>query len=134
MAEVVSARLTEDVLSLLDDARGDASRGAWLTELVARELSGGGSQGRPAPGARSLGPGIPAPGVACAWPSCWGRDSDRYGVTDPAELTRGGYRDRPRDEGKCGIVLCKAHAAMLEGREYRRPAAARAGRLGRPAT
>jgi hypothetical protein len=47
-------------------------------------------------------------------------------VTDPAELTRGGYRDRPRDPEKCGITLCPAHSAKLNGfRFVRAPQMAR---------
>jgi len=46
------------------------------------------------------------------------RDSDRYGVTDPAELRRD-YASQVRDEDKCGLALCKAHAATLEGRVHK---------------
>ena len=113
MAEVVSARVGEDLLDRLDHARGDASRGAWLLDLITRELTAAAPSG--SPGARSLGPGIPAPGVLCMWAACMSCDSDRYGVTDPAEFTRGGYASQARDEDKCGLALCQAHAATLEG-------------------
>ena len=123
MAEspVVQLRIPAGTLDRIDDVRGEeVTRSGWILAAVDSVLAGD----QPAavtPGARSLGPAIPAPGVSCMWAGCWNRDSDRYGVTDPAELTRGGYRERPRDENKCGIVLCKSHAATLEGRAYTRP-------------
>ena len=53
------------------------------------------------------------------WAACMNRDSDRYGVTDPGELTRRDYAQRARDENKAGIALCKTHAAIIEGRQHR---------------
>ena len=136
---LVQMRVPEDLLAAIDGARGEESRTAWVLAAAELALSAEASAEPPplaaAPTAapRSIGTGIPSPGVACAWGACWARDTSRYGVTDPAELTRGGYRERPRDENKVGIVLCPAHAALLEGREYRSPAAARAGRLAKSA-
>jgi hypothetical protein len=125
---VVSARFPSDLLGRLDQARGETPRGTWLVAVASAELDGTGrpalaAAAAPAPvaspaataGPRSLGPAIPAPGAACSWPACWNRDSDRYGVTDPAALAA-----RPSDPEACGIVLCKAHAARLQGQEYRR--------------
>ena len=39
VADVISARLGKDRLQRRDDARGDASRGAWLADPVTRELN-----------------------------------------------------------------------------------------------
>ena len=119
-------RVPDDLLARIDEACGGETRTAWLLGLAERELddSGpddGGMEAVPAgllvtyeipPG------GIDSPGVACSWPECWARDTSRYGVTDPAELTRGGYRDRPRDAELCGITFCPAHAARLDGFRY----------------
>jgi hypothetical protein len=122
VAEVISARVGDDLIARIDSARGDASRGAWLADLITRQLdSTTHDESRPPAGLRTIGPGIPAPGVMCMWPACFIRDSDRYGATDPAELTRTDHRDRSRDEDKAGIALCKHHAATLEGRTYTAP-------------
>ena len=128
MAEVVSTRLDAGLLERLDDVRGDASRGAWLAELVTRELTAPSLAGARSPvaaspgsGPRSIGPGLPSPGVTCMWAACHFRDTDRYAVEDPAELQRTNYRAHPRDEDKSGIALCKRHAARLEGRQYAKP-------------
>jgi hypothetical protein len=94
VAEVVSARLGGDLLALLDAARGDASRGAWLTSLITRELARPPrSQPAPAPLPASraagspgavgvLGPGTASPGVVCFTPGCWQRDTAKYGTRE----------------------------------------------------
>ena len=125
MAEVVSTRLDAGLLERIDDVRGDASRGAWLAELVTREFDSGRlarvAQSAPGAATGALGPALPSPGVPCMWAACLQRDTDRYAVEDPGELTRTNYRDHPRDEDKSGIALCKRHAARLEGRQYAKP-------------
>jgi hypothetical protein len=55
------------------------------------------------------------------WARCQSRDTDRYGVTDPSELHRQDYRDQARNEETAGHVLCKRHAARLEGCTYTAP-------------
>ena len=100
MTEVVSARLSEDLLDRLDIARGEASRGAWLTALATRDLT---AAARPA-GAKLAG-GIPCPGVACSHSGCCQRDTARYGDPD--------------DFG--GLILCPSHAADAVGERYVRP-------------
>lgn len=48
-------------------------------------------------------------------------DTDRYGMTGPAELARTDYRQQARNEDNAGHVLCKRHAAQLEGRTFTTP-------------
>ena len=116
---LVQLRVPDDLLSRIDEACGDATRTGWLLGLAARELDSE-APSAPSTGARSIGLGIPAPGVLCLWAACMSRDSDRFAVLDPGELTRS-YREQPRDEDKAGIALCKHHAAQLEGRVHRAP-------------
>jgi len=125
---VVQLRVPEATLAMIDEARGGQSRSGWLLDLAERELAGDGrpDDGRASaaalPAAREVpAAGIPSPGVACSWPSCWARDTARYGVTDPAELYRTDFRDRPRDPERCGVTFCPAHAARLSGFRYVRP-------------
>jgi hypothetical protein len=68
------------------------------------------SQLQPAshPSALVVGAGEPSPGVACAGPQCWERNTSRYGLRR--------------------VPLCPACAAALEGQTYQReipPGAAR---------
>ncbi len=39
MAEVISARVGEDLLARVDDMRGEQARGAWVASLIERELT-----------------------------------------------------------------------------------------------
>jgi hypothetical protein len=126
---VVQLRVPETVLALIDEARGEQSRSAWFLELAEAELDDSGPD-QPAVGSPITGlpvtsdiapGGVASPGVACSWPECWARDTRRYGATDPGELTRGGYRECPRDAEKCGLALCPAHAARLDGFRFVRP-------------
>lgn len=63
------------------------------------------SHGEPGsrPASQPLGTagGIPSPGVACSAPTCWARDTSRYGLRQ--------------------IPLCPADAAALAGLAYQRP-------------
>jgi hypothetical protein len=43
------------------------------------------------------------------------------GCCGPAELTRADYRDQAREADKADRVLCKRHAAALEGRTWTAP-------------
>lgn len=123
---LVQMRVPGDLLERIDAAAEGTSRTAWFLGLAARELDAPGvntpgASRMAAPGSRSIGPGIPAPGAVCMWPACFSRDCDRYGVTDPAELDRTDYREQRRDDDKSGLALCKPHAAILEGRVYQPP-------------
>jgi hypothetical protein len=124
---LVQMRVPDDLLERIDAAADGSSRTAWLLGLATRRLDDT-APGPHAPvtasspqGQRSIGPGLPSPGGTCMWSACHSRDTDRYAVTDPAELTRGNYREQGRDEDKAGHVLCKRHAAQLEGRAYSKP-------------
>ena len=118
---LVQLRVPDDLLARIDEACEGSTRTAWLLGLAAEELDDAGPDREPvqASGVRSIGPGLPAPGVLCIWAACMSRDCDRYGVTDPAELTRRDYASRARHEDKAGLALCKAHAATLEGRVHK---------------
>jgi hypothetical protein len=122
-------RIPDDLLVRIDEACEGTNRTAWLLGLVEAELDGSGPD-QPVdiglvaglPAASEIPPGrIPSPGIACSWPECWARDTHRFGVTDPSELTRGGYRERPRDPEACGSTLCPTHSAKLNGFRYVRP-------------
>jgi hypothetical protein len=91
-----------------------ASLGALMRAAVQRYASGdltsnaepasqppppAASQGTPAP-VTAMSPGEPSPGVACASPGCWNRDTARYGLRR--------------------LVLCTACAAALQGQVYQR--------------
>jgi len=105
MAEVVSTRLGTGLLERLDDVRGDASRSAWLATILERELTASTSApvaaSRPGAAIGTLGRGTPSPGVACAGPGCWQRDTSRYGLR--------------------GLILCDACAHAACGQPYTRP-------------
>jgi hypothetical protein len=118
---LVQLRVPDDVLARIDQASEGSTRTAWLLGLAQRQLDGGQPAQAPLSGARSLGPGIPAPGVLCLWAACMSRDSDRYGVADRRELERRDYGELPRNEDAVGLALCKHHAAILERRTYRAP-------------
>jgi hypothetical protein len=113
-APVVQLRVPEDTLARIDAIRGDDTRSAWLQRLIDRELAGPQTGSGPAVSALgAIGPGEPSPGVACAGPGCWNRDTARYGLRS--------------------LVLCRACAAALQGEIYQReipPGAARAIRRG----
>lgn len=131
---VVQLRVPADTLGVIDELRGEQTRSGWILDLITQELDGPAEHGpretrlsAPAtlPVTHGAQPGgIPSPGVACAWPTCWVRETSRYGVTSPAELLRTDYRDRPRDEEACGLVLCPAHSGRLAGFRFVRPTAA----------
>jgi hypothetical protein len=104
-APVLQLRVPQDTL-----ARGDAARSAWVQRLIDRELSG---QAATAADPLILPGGEPSPGVACAGPGCWNRDTARYGLRR--------------------LVLCTACVAALQGRIHQRQlpeSAARAIRRG----
>lgn len=116
----VQLRVPDDLLARIDEACGDETRTGWLLGLAEGELDNLGPEA--GNGLADLAVtnevpsgGIDSAGVACFWPECWDRTTRRYGVTDPAELTRGGYGEQPRDPEKCGLVLCPSHAAKLNG-------------------
>lgn len=130
-SSTVQLRVPDDLLARIDGACGEVTRTAWLLGLAERELDDAGPDYRDPVAAPSLPVtnqippgGIDSPGVACAWPTCWARDTARYGVTNAAELTRTDYAVQPRDEEACGLVLCPAHAARLNGFRYVRPTVA----------
>lgn len=74
------------------------------SQLTAEVTSQPGTADRPASQAAqalaSAGPGEPSPGVACAGPGCWQRDTRKYGLRK--------------------LPLCPACAAALQGHEYKR--------------
>lgn len=114
MAEVISARVGEDLLARVDAARGEDTRGAWLLRLINRQLSG--QQATPAPASPSLaaiGTGEPSPGVLCMGPGCWERNTSKFGLRR--------------------LPLCPACAAALIGEVYVRPGAERARALSKTA-
>jgi hypothetical protein len=118
---VVQFRVPKDTLARIDELRGEATRSAWVSGLIDRELAG--QMTTPAPASAPLtaaaapltaiGTGEPSPGVACAGPGCWQRNTSRYGLRR--------------------VPLCPACRAALEGRTYQREVpetAARAIRRG----
>jgi hypothetical protein len=122
VAEVVSARLGEDLLARLDDVRGDASRGAWLTDLVTRDLTSAAPGDCPVPMAgRLTGPLPPETwadtnggvhGRLCMAPGCHARDAASYG--GPPYGTAGCVSPG-------GVPLCPEHWALVTGSEWARP-------------
>lgn len=102
-APVLQLRVPEDTLARIDSARGEDTRSAWVLRLIDRELD---SQVTTAPPAAapiaSAARGEPSPGIACAGPGCWQRNTTRYGLRR--------------------VPLCSACHAALEGRTYRREA------------
>ena len=107
MAEVISARIGEDLLTRVDGIRGDQTR-AWVASLIERELlAGDGERGTTGSAASSLGAipdGEPSPGVACAGPGCWQRSTRRYGTRR--------------------LPLCDGCKSALTGEPIQRPATA----------
>jgi hypothetical protein len=106
VAEVISARVGEDLLAGVDDMRGEQTRGAWVATLIEGELTDGLAAASPIAG---LGPGEPSPGVVCAGFGCWERNTSRIGLRK--------------------LPLCPAWAAALEGCTYRREVPPGAARL-----
>lgn len=127
----ISVRLPDGMREAMRGARGETAEAEYVVQALRAAL---GTMAEPggwhAPGAGAVSlpvthevppGGIGSAGVACAWSACWARDTRRYGVTDPAELRRGDYAVRPRDEESCGIPLCPAHAARLAGFRFVSP-------------
>ena len=115
---LVQLRVPDDLLGRIDEASEGSTRTAWLLDAAERELDDACPEGpvRDTPGVTHEAPAgasCVTPGVACSWARCWARNTARYGVTDPAELTRTDYGDRARDEAAVGHPLCPAHAARL---------------------
>jgi hypothetical protein len=119
-APVLQLRVPEDTLARLDGARGEETRSAWVLRLIGRELAGETTTAETlvspvstSPPLASLPDGEPSPGVACAGPGCWQRNTSRFGLRR--------------------VPLCPACRAALEGRTYQREvpeSAARAVRRG----
>ena len=80
MAEVISARVGEDLLAGVDDMRGEQTRGAWVATLIEGELTDGLAAASPIAAIAGLRQAEPSPGVVCSGPTCWQRDTSRYGV------------------------------------------------------
>jgi hypothetical protein len=100
---VVQLRVPEDMLAAVDGTRGDGTRSAWILALIERELLG--KTPAPSPAVSSLAAipdGEPSPGVACAGPGCWQRNTSRYGLRR--------------------VPLCPACRAALQGQPYEPPA------------
>ena len=103
--ERTSVYLAEDLAAAVK------ASGTSLAELVRRGL--GADEAQPTEPAASpvsttsgLLIGEPSPGVACMAPTCWERNTTRYGLRH--------------------VPICPADAAALEGRVYQRhPSAAR---------
>ena len=115
MAEVISARVSEDILAHIDTIRSGQSRGTWLAGFLERGLldDDAGPAASPVRTSSGLLIGEPCPGVACMCPTCWQRDTTRYGLRK--------------------VPICPADAAALEGRVYQRQAPPGAARLMRGA-
>ena len=85
-APVLQLRVPEDTLARLDDRRGEETRSAWVLRLIDRELDGPGpahvtnEQSATAAPLPALPAGDSSPGVACAGPGCWQRNTSRYGL------------------------------------------------------
>jgi len=116
-APVVQVRIPEDMLAAVDGARGDGTRSAWILALIERELLDDAAAPGPAASPVSTSSGLvlvePSPGVACMAPTCWERNTARYGLRR--------------------VPICPADAAALEGRVYQRQAPPGAARLMRGA-
>jgi hypothetical protein len=107
-APVQQLRVPETPLARIDETRGEETRSAWVLRLIDRELNGQPSAPPSAPSLGAIGPGEPASGAVCATPSCWQRDTRKYGLRK--------------------LPLCTACAAALQGEIYQReppPGAAR---------
>ena len=80
MAEVISARVGEDLLARVDGIRGEQTRGAWVASLIGRELTNGPAPASPVAAISGISHGEPSPGVVCMGPGCWQRSTRRYGA------------------------------------------------------
>ena len=109
MAEVISARVGEDLLARVDGIRGEQTRGAWVAGLIERELANSPAPACPVAAISGLGHSEPSPGVVCAGFGCWERNTSRIGLRK--------------------LPLCPACAAALKGRTYRREVPPGAARL-----
>ncbi len=110
-APVVQLRVPEDMLAVVDGARGDGTRSAWILALIERELlaeSPTPVAGHPHPLA-AIGDGEPSPGVVCMGPGCWQRDTSRFGLRR--------------------VPLCPACVSALRGETYQRQTPPGAARL-----
>jgi hypothetical protein len=118
----------------ITEARGDAKESEWVVQALRDALDGAGPDyAEPlSPGTAGMAVstvpegGVPSHGVLCMWPKCFARDTSRYGVTDPGELLRTDWRERPRDEDAVGLALCPKHANLLAGLIFKRHAPAAA--------
>ena len=113
MAEVISARVGEDLLARVDGIRGEQTRGAWVASLIERELTNNPAPASPVAAISGISHGEPSPSVVCMSPTCWERNTSRYGLRR--------------------LPLCPACAAALEGRTYKREIPPGASRLMRGA-
>ena len=113
MAEVISARVGEDLLARVDGIRGEQTRGAWVASLIERELTDGPAPASPVAAISGIGHGEPSPGVVCMGPGCWQRDTSRYGLRR--------------------VPLCPACVSALRGETYQREIPPSAARLMRGA-
>jgi len=105
VAEVISARVGEDLLARVGGIRGEQTR---VASLIERELTDGLAAASPIAAIAGLGHSEPSPGVVCAGFGCWARNTSRIGLRK--------------------LPLCPACAAALKGRTYQRevpPCAAR---------
>ena len=113
---VVQLRVPDDMLAAVDGVC-DGNRSAWILALIEGELLDAGTgTSAPGPAASALaaiGPGEPSPGVVCMAPTCWQRNTSRYGLRR--------------------VPLCPACAAALEDRTYQREIPPGAARLMRGA-
>ncbi len=116
---VVQLRVPEDMLAAVDGALGDSTRSAWILALIERELLDAAGPAAPGPATSAVSTssglliGEPSPGVACMAPTCWERNTTRYGLRR--------------------VPICPADAAALEGRTYQREIPPGAARLMRGA-
>jgi hypothetical protein len=113
VAEVISARVGEDLLARVDGIRGDQSRGAWVAGLIERELTNGAAPTSRVAAIPGLGHGEPSPGTLCMGPGCWQRSTRRYGARR--------------------LPLCDGCKAALTGEPLHREIPAAAARLMRGA-
>ena len=67
MAEVISARVGEDLLARVDDIRGEQTRGAWVTSLIERELTNSPAPASPVAAISGIGHGDPSPWCRVRW-------------------------------------------------------------------
>jgi hypothetical protein len=113
MGQRTSVYLDEDLQAAVK------ASGVPLAELIRRGLGAGqqptgavADNDNSTPAATpigAIGHGGPSPGAICATPSCWQRDTTRYGLRQ--------------------LPLCPSCRAALEGREHKREMPASAARL-----